>query len=182
MEEILASIRRIIPDDQILPLLRSLSAPERGRESEAYQIYGEPSSLQPASSKGSQAPVQDHLRRNPRKSPPQRVAGPGFRPDLQPVQRAAPELPTRFRESQATHIDQMEQGDGSLVSPRSDISVSSSFNALATAVVLQNEGLVEESVRVVIRPIVQPWLEENLASIVECLVREEIDRILRSRR
>jgi cell pole-organizing protein PopZ len=49
-------------------------------------------------------------------------------------------------------------------------------------VVLQNEGLVEESVRVVIRPIVKPWLEDNLAGIVESLVRQEIDRILRGRR
>jgi hypothetical protein len=188
MEEILASIRRIIPDDQILPLLRSLSAPghsipsERVRDAEVYHSYGESNSLQPASGKSSHAPVQDHLRRNPRKSSPQRAAGPSFRPDIEPVQRAAPELPTRFLDSQATHVDQMEQVNGSLVSPGSDISVSSSFNALATAVVLQNEGLVEESVRVVIRPIVKPWLEDNLAGIVESLVRQEIDRILRGRR
>jgi hypothetical protein len=188
MEEILASIRRIIPDDQILPLLRSLSAPvqplpsERGRDSDDYKSDGEFDSLQPASSKAQQAPVQDHFRRSPRKSAPQRVVGPAFRSDLEPVQRAATDLPSRFHDSHATHIEQMEHVHGSLVSPDSDGSVSSSFNALATAVVLQNEGLVEESVRVVIRPIVKPWLEANLSDIVERLVRQEIDRILRSRR
>ncbi len=187
MEEILATIRRIIPDDQILPLIRSLSAPghplpsERGRDSDVYKSYGEMDPLQPAPSKGPQAPVQDHFRRNPRKSAPQRVAGPAFRPDIEPVQRAAPDLPTRFVDSQTTHVDPMEHVSGSLVSPGSDVSVTSSFNALATAVVLQDEGLVEESVRVVIRPIVKPWLEANLSEIVERLVRQEIDRILRSR-
>ena len=188
MEEILASIRRIIPDDQILPLLRSLSAPgqslpsERTRDSDVYKSYDEVDTRQPASSKGQQAPVQDHFRRNPRKSSPQRMVAPAFRPDLEPVQHAAPELPARFVESTPTHMDEMEHVNGSLVSAGSDISVSSSFNALATAVVLQNEGLVEESVRVVIRPIVKPWLEANLSGIVESLVRQEIDRILRSRR
>ncbi len=188
MEEILASIRRIIPDDQILPLLRSLSSPghslpsERGRDSDLYKSYGELESLQPASSKGQQAPVQEHFRRNPRKSAPHRVASPAFRPDLEPAQRAAPDLPSRFLDSQTTHIDQMEHVNASLLSPSADVSVSSSFNALATAVVLQNEGLVEESVRVVIRPIVKPWLEANLSDIVERLVRQEIDRILHSRR
>ena len=188
MEEILASIRRIIPDDQIIPLLRSLSSPghalpsERDRDADVYKGYGELDSLQPPSSKGPQAPVQDHFRRNPRKNAAQRVAGPAFRADIESVQRAASDLPTRFHDSQTTHVDQMDHVDGSLVSPGSDISVSSSFNALATAVVLQNEGLVEESVRVVIRPIVKPWLEANLSEIVERLVRQEIDRILRSRR
>jgi len=187
MEEILASIRRIIPDEQILPLIRSLSAPvhplpsERGRDADAYKSYGDMDPLPPASSKGPQAPVQDHFRRNPRKSASQRIAGPAFRPDIETVQRTAPDLPARFPDSQTTHVDQMEPVNGSLVSSGSDVSVSSSFNALATAVVLQNEGLVEESVRIVIRPIVKPWLEANLSEIVERMVRQEIDRILRSR-
>ena len=186
MEEVLASIRRIIPDEQILPLLRSLSAHEhareRNRDEEIYQDYNESHGLRSSSDKGSQAAVQDQFRRNSRKAASQRVPGPTFRPDLEPVQRAASELPPRIVDSQTSVVDQMEPVNGALVSPGSDISVSSSFNALATAVVLQNEGLVEESVRVVIRPIVKPWLEANLSQIVERLVRQEIDRILQGRR
>ena len=187
MEEIVASIRRIIADDQILPLIRSLSSPEhsvtseRRQEADLYQPYDETHAMQRGSIKGSRAPVQDPLRRSPRKNPPQRMASPALRADLEPIQRAAPDVPARILEPQTTPGDQMEQVSETKVSTGSEASVSASFNALATAVLLQNEGLVEDSVREVIRPILKTWLDDNLAGIVERLVRQEIDRIARGR-
>ncbi len=187
MEEIVASIRRIVPDDQILPLMRSLSASshalqsERRQETDVHQGYDEGHTFHRGSVKGPQAPAQDHVRRNPRKNAHQRLSGPTFRPDPEPIQRAAPALPARFSEPETARIEQIEQESGSHISSGSVASVSASFNALATAVLLQNEGLVEESVREVIRPIIKTWLDANLSGIVEQLVRQEIDRISRGR-
>ena len=69
-----------------------------------------------------------------------------------------------------------------MLSQDTDASVTSSFNALATSVMLQNSGLIEDSIREMLRPMLKSWLDDNLPSIVERLVRQEIERMARSRR
>ena len=188
MEEILASIRRIIADDQVLPLSRSPSPsgrplpPERQQDAEAYEDYDDANSILRSSRNEPQAPSHDHFRRDLRENAPQRVARPAFRPDLEPVQRAEPEPPARYPEPLVMRDELMEQVTGALVSPGPDASVSSSFNALATTMLLQNNGMVEESVREILRPMLKTWLDDNLPGIVERLVRLEIERMARGRR
>jgi cell pole-organizing protein PopZ len=76
----------------------------------------------------------------------------------------------------------LEQVGGALMSPTADASVSSSFNALATSMMLQNNGMVEDSIREILRPMLKSWLDDNLPGIVERLVRQEIERMSRGRR
>ena len=188
MEEILASIRRIVSDEQVLPLLRSLSAQghpltaERIQDAAAYQRHDEAYELQRAPHNEPQSPLLDHLRRDPRQYAHQRHANAIPRPDIEPLQRAEPELAMRRPEPRGALVEEAEQLGGHLRSSGAEASVSSSFNALANAVRLQNECMVEDSVREDVRPMVKAWLDDHLPEIVERLVRQEIDRIARVRR
>lgn len=47
---------------------------------------------------------------------------------------------------------------------------------------LQNSGLMEDSIREMLRPMLKAWLDDNLPGIVERLVRQEIERMARGRR
>ncbi len=67
----------------------------------------------------------------------------------------------------------------SLLSSGSSTSVSSSFQALAQTVMMQNSGMIEQSIRDMLRPMLKQWLDDNLPTMVERLVRAEIERVAR---
>jgi len=176
MEEILASIRRIIADDHVLPLSRSAPpAPPPPQR----PIQPEPHPAQ-ASYDDYDAPPPF---RSPARNEQPRAPRPAFRMDPEPVQRSALDQPMRpYESAPAMHDELPAPTGGALVSPGSDASVSSSFNALAASMMLQNSGLVEDSIREMLRPMLKGWLDDNLPGIVERLVRQEIERMARGRR
>jgi cell pole-organizing protein PopZ len=47
---------------------------------------------------------------------------------------------------------------------------------------LEESGVIEDSVKEMLRPMLKQWLDDNLPGIVERLVRQEIERVARSRR
>ena len=145
MEEILASIRRIIADDDVLPLSRQPSTAARPANS----------APQPGPSPfGAFEAPRTALRREHAYEAPQ--------PSMsEPAQDSL---------------------DTPLLSAGADASVSSSFNALAASMMMQNGGLIEESVREMLRPMLKSWLDDNLPGIVERLVRQEIERMARGQR
>lgn len=184
MEEILASIRRIIADDHVLPLTRSASAPTRQAQAEPQYDHDAYDDYEPA------PPARQALRNDPipqapvqRDAGPQRAPRPAFRMDPEPASRPLPEPPARpFEARRAAHDDFQDRVEAAMLSQDTDASVTSSFNALATSVMLQNSGLIEDSIREMLRPMLKSWLDDNLPSIVERLVRQEIERMARSRR
>ncbi len=175
MEEILASIRRIIADDHALPLSRSAPpAPPPPRPHQPEQ--------QPAQSSYDDFEAAPAFRAPPLNEP-SRAPRPTFRAEPEPVQRPAQDQPvSAFEAPPSMHDDLVEQVGDALLSPGPDASVSSSFNALATTMMLQNSGMVEDSVREMLRPMLKTWLDDNLPGIVERLVRHEIERMARGRR
>ena len=58
----------------------------------------------------------------------------------------------------------------------------SAFETLAATVVLQNTDMLERMMRELLRPLVKTWLDENLPTLVERLVRNEIERVARGGR
>ena len=68
-----------------------------------------------------------------------------------------------------------------LLSPDADDAAASSFAALNMALELQSSDLAERMVGELLRPMLKTWLDENLPSIVEKLVRAEIQRVARGR-
>jgi cell pole-organizing protein PopZ len=72
--------------------------------------------------------------------------------------------------------------DAALLSPSADASIASSFQTLATTMLFQDKGLVEDMVREMLRPMLKSWLDDNLPVMVERLVRAEIERVARGGR
>jgi len=68
-----------------------------------------------------------------------------------------------------------------LVSAATSAAVDSAFNTLAQTVLVQNGRTLEDLVREMLRPMLKTWLDDNLPSLVERLVRAEIDRVSRGR-
>ncbi|MDB5571114.1 MAG: hypothetical protein JWN93_2297, partial [Hyphomicrobiales bacterium] len=75
-----------------------------------------------------------------------------------------------------------DEPGAALLSPMSDASVASSFEALARTAMLQNSNVMEEAVRDMLRPMLKQWLDDNLPVMVERLVRAEIERVARGGR
>jgi cell pole-organizing protein PopZ len=68
-----------------------------------------------------------------------------------------------------------------LMSPKIDASVAASFQELSQAMLAGNSRKLDEVVEDLLRPMLRQWLEGNLPQMVERLVREEIERVSRGR-
>jgi uncharacterized protein len=66
-----------------------------------------------------------------------------------------------------------------LISPEINNVVLSAFDTLAQTVLLHNARTLEDMVREMLRPILKVWLDDNLPTLVERLVRAEIERVQR---
>ncbi|HEX4410458.1 MAG TPA: DUF2497 domain-containing protein [Xanthobacteraceae bacterium] len=70
---------------------------------------------------------------------------------------------------------------GHLISNQTSAAVDSAFSALAQTVLVQNARTLEDLVREMLRPMLKTWLDDNLPGLVERLVRAEIERVSRGR-
>src|SRR3984885_13995812 len=75
----------------------------------------------------------------------------------------------------------LHDDQGRLISGATSAAVDSAFNALAQTVLSQNARTLEDLVREMLRPMLKSWLDDNLPSMVERLVRAEIERVSRGR-
>jgi cell pole-organizing protein PopZ len=72
--------------------------------------------------------------------------------------------------------------DDRLLSPTSTAADSAAFNSLASTVLSENARTLEDIVKEMMRPMLREWLEQNLPSLVERVVRAEIERVARGGR
>jgi cell pole-organizing protein PopZ len=169
MEEILASIRRIISEDD---------APEDGAAAEAAPAP-EP---EPAEDAFSAAPAveeedEDVLELTDTYEAPKSVSIgdiDAFEMEAEP-EPAPPPKPAPKPKAPAV--------DGGLVSQRTEASAASAFGNLTGALLVpQSDRTLEDVTRDLLRPLLQAWLDENLPGIVEEQVRAEVERIARQSR
>ncbi|MBX3552347.1 MAG: DUF2497 domain-containing protein [Pseudolabrys sp.] len=71
--------------------------------------------------------------------------------------------------------------DHSLMSATTTAAVDSAFNSLANTILGQNARTLEDLVKEMLRPMLKSWLDDNLPSLVERIVRAEIERVSRGR-
>ena len=71
--------------------------------------------------------------------------------------------------------------DRALLSASTSAAVDSAFNALAQTVLVQNARTLEDLVREMLRPMLKSWLDDNLPNLVERIVKAEIERVSRGR-
>lgn len=73
-----------------------------------------------------------------------------------------------------------ETGDErSLLAAATSAAVDSAFNSLAQTVLVQNSRTLDDLVREMLRPMLKAWLDDNLPNMVERMVRAEIERVSR---
>ena len=164
MEEILASIRSIIADDR--------EAAPRGPESVTSTVA--PTGPQIVYSNDAATPTR------PDDEPPARAeAAPA------PVEPAAPKVVwTQPAVDPAALAPPPEPATAEepLVSAETNQVVSAAFDTLSASLALQGAELAENMTREILRPMLKAWLDEHLPSLVERLVRAEIQRVARGGR
>lgn len=198
MEEILASIRRIIADDEVKPaeaapaveadqdddlkaMLAGAAAASVGTADDDVLDLGSEANLlvEPAPETAgidlspADAGDIDFMETpeppaavfvEPAPAPPVQAFEP---PPFQPTPQAA--LPPAFDMAQ-------------LLSDQASSSVTSAFGQLAHTVLSNNARTLEDLVKDMLKPMLKSWLDDNLPTMVERLVRAEIERVARGGR
>lgn len=105
-------------------------------------------------------------------------------PEVRPVEaRAVPEvLRETVAEVRIAEPAHEEAAPVALISSDAGQQVARSFQDLAVAVDQAERRSYDEIAAELLRPMLQEWLDENLPTLVERLVREEIERVARGNR
>ena len=213
MEEILASIRRIIADDDNKPA-KVEPKPEPKPEPPAAKAPPPPppKPAPPQAAPAAAAMKQDDIDAmlagldEPAEPEPPPPPPPPPEPEPEPdvlelteaMQAPAPtfrkidaqqdvvfeevdEPPPRRPEPPPRAAAPAPANDPAIMSSSTAAAVDSAFNALAHTVLVQNAKTLEDLVKEMLRPMLQHWLDNNLPTLVERLVRQEIERVARGR-
>ena len=86
------------------------------------------------------------------------------------------------RAAEPASLPQKIEAAANLMSVEAGAHVARSFEALTTAIDGFDRRSVEEMAQEMLRPMLQEWLDDNLPTLVERLVREEIERVARGPR
>jgi cell pole-organizing protein PopZ len=182
MEEILASIRRIIADDQevlrgasrdrgepsglanVLDLTERQTAQMMGRSSPLGQGYPAPEPHRDSTDHGDEDDHSDN--------------------DLQLVsyhdepEDALDRVPEPD-EAERTFSD--PRRTDTLLSSAANASVADAFTRLGSTIMPTQPQTLEDLMKDLLRPMLKEWLDDNLPALVERLVQAEIERIARRR-
>ena len=172
MEEILASIRRIISEDE--PQGESAPAEAAPAEAAAPEPAPEPEPVV-------EAQAEEVLElTDPLPEPEPAVVE--THGDLE-VHQAAPETePVAELEPEPEPFAAAAYDDEPLVSDPTADQTATAFGHLAHSLAMPKEGRsLEDVVRELLRPMLKVWLDEHLPTIVQAKVDEEVERIARRR-
>lgn len=214
MEEILASIRRIIADDETKPIAEIAAEAQAAAAAQLDAGRRVSSEKIEAAGGAKPDPFRDGLRAVAHDAGPNETLAPSpgdaavaLRVDddvleltddmalSDPVskgfRRVEPVNDIEFADSRPAvshHRDRNARSASADAAPapegmsRATVSaVESAFNTLAATVLSNNARTLEDLVKEMLRPMLKNWLDDNLPSLVERLVRAEIERVSRGR-
>ncbi len=165
MEEILASIRRIISEDDAPA--EAAAAPEPESAPVAEDAPAEDDVLELTDPIEPAAPVETMGDID--------VYSPEPEPEPAPPPPPAPEASTPQGFSREEVAD-------NLVGDHAASLAATAFGSLSSALLMPKDGrTLEDVVRELLRPLLKEWLDQNLPRIVETKVEEEVHRIARGR-
>jgi uncharacterized protein len=173
MEEILASIRRIISEDDA-PAAEGAEAAPAEEPAAAVVAQPEPEAeLQPAAVQpepvAAAQPEPAHPVEEEALELTEKVETHG---DLDVFSAPASEAPPPPEPTSVEH----------LVSERASTAAASAFGQLSSALLMpRTDRTLEDVVRELLRPMLQQWLDDNLPAIVQQSVEAEVERIARGR-
>ena len=173
MEDLLASIRRAIHDD-IGDMPSSAAVQAQG-----MLFKGSMRELRVKAA--DDAPLTDSVKS--RRLSGRSLPGDDFRPSLaepEPRRFAAVSRPTIPATGFWDDEDSSPAGSG-ILSPEAEATTGTAFNNLARSLFERPDGgpPMEAMTRELLRGLLKQWLNANLPSLVERLVREEIERVAR---
>jgi hypothetical protein len=200
MEEILASIRRIIAEDQDGPKdSESESEEESGDDESAFEDVldlsepAEPATPEPVTSESPELETtptftvetlpdldiavpeilfSDENKLDTSLAPP---------PPSDPIRPLEAVIRAAAASSQPPEPIRDEALTEALLSSAAGASVGQAFNMLSHTVLTQNARTLEDLVKEMLKPMLKMWLDDNLPPLVERLVRAEIERVARGR-
>ena len=186
MEEILASIRRIISDDDAgkpnsskpapAPIAATARADPKNRQNDSDAMpggFGAAGDQQPGDPADAQVTADVIALAEAMQAKASAFNGMDHSTDAglggtpEPERRRAPQ--------------DMPVPDRPLLSPRTTVAVDTAFNSLTHTVLMQHSRTLEDLVREMLKPMLKAWLDDNLPNMVERLVRAEIERVSRGR-
>jgi cell pole-organizing protein PopZ len=215
MEEILASIRRIIADDDSGKAAKPSEAPAPKPPPPVAAAPARPAPVPPPAPRAPLPPppaannqhdidamladLDSAPKVAAKPAPPKPAAPPPDVLDLTEAMAAAPPAPS-FRtidgasdvvftdprpEPAPRVVEEVRRppaaSDQGLISNTTMSAVDSAFNSLAMTVLGNNARTLEDLVKEMLRPMLKGWLDDNLPSLVERIVRAEIERVSRGR-
>jgi len=202
MEEILASIRRIIADDDggkpkaaeptprpaaVQPVIPSPPPPPPQSAMPVPSPVPVPPEPDPAEDVLDLTPAMEVADNTPAGfqtiSPSQDLVfeePPAPEPQPEPpVDEPAQMAPPSTMETARRNFEHNTGDERSMLAPSTTAAVDSAFNTLAHSVLVQNSQTLDGLVREMLRPMLKAWLDDNLPNLVERMVRAEIERVSR---
>ncbi len=190
MEEILASIRRIISDDEAkpadeAPAPKAVPEPEpepvAAIDDDVLDLGAEAALVAAPAQEPTQAAFPDDsdiafLDEPPATAPLPEPPAASVEPPPAPYQ---PE-PEPRPQPQAAFAAAPDMA--SLLSDQASSVVTNAFGQLASTVLSNNARTLEDLVKDMLKPMLKTWLDDNLPTMVERLVRAEIERVARGGR
>ncbi len=188
MEEILASIRQIIsedgegqqaPEGELAPDDTAEAAAETSAEA-AEDMTDETEDTAASDPFEPEADVAEAEPQPEFEPDPEPEGASAYGDFMAPQSSSAAEALT-FEPAAASGEKQSAARDNNLLSSESDEAVHGAFSALAHTILAQNARTLEDLVAEMLQPMLKSWLDDNLPSLVERLVQEEIQRVSRGR-
>ena len=167
MEEILASIRRIISEDDAPAEPEAAAAPPAPEPAPLAEIEPEDDVLDLTDPIDPSVPLESVGDID--------VYSPEPAPEPAPPPSPAPEtsFPSGFSRDEVAE---------NLVGDHASNLAASAFGSLTSALLMPKDGrTLEDVVRELMKPLLKEWLDQNLPRIVETKVEEEVHRIARGR-
>ena len=197
MEEILASIRRIIEDsdtarsdDTAIPVAANapasrdvdayredLSDEQESVEAQPAASFAEPASSASVSSFPAARDVAPREERAEAEEPAVEPQPATIEAEADEGELQADSLLTA--EDLAAPSRVVDTARGSIISEAAGRQVAAAFDELSEALMASRRRSFDEIAEEMIRPMLQDWLDNNLPTLVERLVREEIERVAR---
>ena len=187
MEEILASIRRIISEDDApaegegeAPAAAAAAEPaeEPMADLEPMAAFEMPEAAEPAPLALGEVEEEDVLELTDRIDDPLDAGDALAMSDLEVLAPQEPSFDSFDIEPPPVFGD-----DEPLVSAPQAAEAASAFDKLERSVLMPAQGrTLEDVVREMLRPMMRAWLDEHLPAIVEAQVAAEVERISRQRR
>lgn len=165
MEEILASIRRIISEDD--------APAEPAAEAAPPPPEPEP---EPEPIEDDVLELTDPIAPEPEPEPLETVG------DIDVYSPPEPEPEPVYAPPPAAPVFDRDEVADKLVGETAASAAASAFGSLSSALLMPKDArTLEDVVRELLRPLLKEWLDQNLPRIVETKVEEEVQRIARGR-